>query len=196
VQKFYANPIDVSNVDSFILDVLQASPNEMVRTPRSPASGREFNGIEKLPTELLDMICAYLPTQSVIKLNRTSKILATKLPLDNAFWRDSLRAGSLHPHIWDVDTQAIERLRQEANVTFSAVDWNWRSVAKLLSTMQFPTTERDSRLDSLPRGLWNRCRIWSIIETELDLNTLEMPKRTRSDSGVEFRDKWRSSIVG
>jgi hypothetical protein len=48
---------------------------------------------------------------------------------------------------------------------------------------QFPIIERDPRLDSLPLGLWNRCRIWNTIETYLDLSVLEMLMLTRSDSG-------------
>jgi hypothetical protein len=146
-------------------------------------SARAPYGIERLPTELLDIICTYLPTQSVIKLHRVSKSLATNLPLDNAFWCNSLRVGSLHPHIWGVDTQAIQKLCQKSNVILSADDWNWRSAAKLLSMKQFPIIERDPRLDSLPLGLWNRCRIWNTIETYLDLSVLEMLMLTRSDSG-------------
>jgi hypothetical protein len=150
---------------------------------------REPQGIERLPTELLDAICGHLPTQSVIKLHRTSKTLAMKLSLDNAFWRDSLCAGSLHPHIWGLDTKAIETLRQESSIIFSAADWDWRSVAKLLTTKRFPTIGRDPRLTDMPPGLWNRCRIWSILERVLVYEYFGNQMRHRSDSGIEVREK-------
>jgi hypothetical protein len=149
----------------------------------------EPQGLEALPTELLDAICSYLPAQSVIALHRTCKTLSIKLPLDNSFWRDSLRSGSLHPHIWDLDTKQIEQFRQESNVTFSSAGWDWRSVAQLLATKQFPIAERDPRLDGMPLGLWNRCRIWSIIEEALDAELVRATLKNRSDSGIEFNDK-------
>jgi hypothetical protein len=195
IQRFYADPINVPDLESFVFDILLASSSSTDTKGHALVATREPQGIERLPTELLDAICDYLPTHSIIKLHRISKLLAIKLPLDNAFWRDSLRAGSLHPHIWGLDTKRIEALREESNITFSAAGWDWRSVAKLLSMKQFPTNGRDSRLDNLPLGLWNRCRIWSIIERALDPEFLGTPKRARSDSGIEFDAKRRSIIA-
>jgi hypothetical protein len=148
-------------------------------------TAREPKGIERLPTELLDEVCSYLPARTVIRLHRLSSLLALKVPLDNAFWRDGLRGGSLHPHIWDLDTKRIEMLRQESNITFSATGWDWRSVAKLLAMKQFPVTGRDSRLDDMPHGFWNRCRIWSIIEEALDYETTVAANKARIDSKQE-----------
>jgi hypothetical protein len=115
--------------------------------------------------------------------------MAMKLQLDNAFWRDSLRAGSLHPHIWGLNTRGIETLRQKSNVDSSIADWDWRSVAKLLATKQFPVTGQDPILEDMPLGLWNRCRIWTLIERTLRLNYLDKPMRNRSDSGVDVHGK-------
>ncbi|KAH7069093.1 hypothetical protein BKA63DRAFT_101076 [Paraphoma chrysanthemicola] len=166
--RFYTDPTDVPDLESFIFDVLLASTHDEGSNSKPSVTTHEASGIERLPAELLDAICGYLEPQSVIKLHRTSRLMASKVLLDNSFWRDSLRGGSLHPHIWDLDTQLIETLRDESNVTFSATGWDWRSVAKLLAMKQFPVTGRDSRLDSMPLGLWNRCRIWSIIEDALN----------------------------
>jgi hypothetical protein len=184
VQKFYASPVDVPELNSFVFDVLQSSSRETDSATWPPERSRELRGLENLPSELLDMICNYLPTQSVIKLHRTSKTLAMKLPLDNAFWRNCLRAGNLHPHIWGLDIKAIDSLRQPSRKTSNAAEWDWQGVAKLLSMKQFPTTGRDPRLDSLPLGLWNRCRIWSTFEKALTLYNVDVGMKTRSDSVV------------
>jgi hypothetical protein len=115
--------------------------------------------------------------------------MAMKLSLDNAFWRDSLRAGSLHPHIWGLNTKAIETLRQDSTIITSAADWDWRSVAKLLATKQFPMIGRDPLLTDMPLGLWNRCRIWSLLERALKFEYFGDLKRNRSDSGIEIHGK-------
>jgi hypothetical protein len=144
---------------------------------------------------LLDVIRSHLPTQAAIKLHRTSKIMAMKLQLDNAFWRDSLRAGGLHPHIWSLDIKAIETLRQQSSINFSVADWDWRSVAKLLATKQFPIPGADPVLEDMPLGLWNRCRIWSMVERTLRLNYLDRSVRNRSDSGVDIHGKSKVLIA-
>jgi hypothetical protein len=189
-QRFYTNPVEVSDdLASFIYDVLLASARTEDKVVPSLRTTREPSGIERLPIELLDEIGSYMPAQSRIALHRTSKALAIKLPLDNAFWRDSLRSGNLHPHIWDLDTQHIERLRQESSVEFAAADWDWRSVAQLLTMKRFPISGRDSRLDDVPLGLWNRCRLWTIIEEALVFEAPQLPSRERTDSGIETREK-------
>jgi hypothetical protein len=188
-QKFYANPVDIPGLDEFVFDVLLASSQDRASKTAPLVITRRPQGLECLPTELLDAICSYLPTQSVIKLHRTSKTMAMKLALDNAFWRDSIRGGSLHPHIWGLDTKAIETVRRQSNITFPVADWDWRSVAKLLATKHFPMTGRDPRLTDMPLGLWNRCRIWSIVERALDFEYFEKPTQDLSDSAVEVNGK-------
>lgn len=186
-QKFYANPIDVPGIDSFVFDVLVASAQDRTTHSEQLVVTQEPHGIEALPIEILDAICRFLPSQSVIKLHRASKTMATKVQLDNAFWRNSLRTGCLHAHIWDIDTRRIETLRQESNIIFSTEGWDWRSVAKLLATKKVPISGRDPRLDDMPPGLWNRSRIWAIVERALDFEYLEKDKRDIIDSCMYAR---------
>lgn len=192
-QKFYANPLDVTGLDAFVFNVLAASAQERTANTKNIVVAREAHGIETLPVELLNVICSFLPASSVIKLHRTSKTMAIKVQLDNAFWRDSLRTGCLHAHIWDVDTRKIETLRQESNIIFSTADWDWRSVARLLATKKVPLSGRDPRLDDMPPGLWNRCRIWATIERALQFEHLEKEKQEGIHSSIEIR---RSTIAG
>lgn len=37
-------------------------------------------------------------------------------------------------------------------------------MGQLLATKHFPLKSPDPRIDDLPNGLWNRRRIWSIVE--------------------------------
>jgi hypothetical protein len=184
-QRFYTDPSNVPNIEAFVFDVLLASSQDQPTNVYALKSAPAPHGIERLPNELLDSICSYLPPQSVIKLHRTSKTMSEKLQLDNAFWRDRLRTGSLHPHIRGLDTQGIETLRQESNITIPAAEWDWKTVAKLLATKQFLIARCDPRLDKMPLGLWNRCRIWSIIERAFDYDYFGKQPRDRSDSGVD-----------
>jgi hypothetical protein len=152
------------------------------------ATAQEPHGIERLPPETLDAICDYLPTRTVIKFYRTSKTIALKLQLDNAFWRKTLLTGKLHPHLWGIDFKKIEKVRRKSNIKLSIDDLCWKSVAKLLATKQFPVTERDARLDNMPLGFWNRCRIWHNMERALDLDYIDrLDYHIRSDSGIHFR---------
>jgi hypothetical protein len=183
VQWYYANPIDDTATTSFIQKVLQNSPRSRDKS-HALAPTREPKGLERLPTELLDEICGYLPAQSVIALHRTSKALTIHVPLDTAFWRDSLRNGSLHPHIWDLDTKRIERrLSQSHMLPVEPTDsWDWRSAARLLTTKRFPVGERDARLVDVPNVFWNRCRIWATVEEALQELKFDAPPKMRNDS--------------
>jgi hypothetical protein len=150
---------------------------------------REPKGLERLPTELLDEICSYVPAQSVIALHQTSKALAIHIPLDTAFWRNSLRGGSLHPHIWDLDTRRIERrLSQSHGLPAEPTDsWDWRSAARLLATKRFHISGRDTRLDDVPNGFWNRCRVWATMEEALQELESDTPLKVRKDSCISPR---------
>jgi hypothetical protein len=168
-QRFYADPIDESNTATFVKRVLQSSPRSRDDPGCALTPTRQPEGLECLPTELLDTVCSYLSIPSIIALHRTSIALAIQIPLDAAFWRNGLRDGSLHPHIWDLDTNWIEQqlLETPDERLDQTSSWDWRSVAKLLTTKRFPISGRDLRLVNVPNGFWNRCRIWATMEEAL-----------------------------
>ncbi|KAF1934963.1 hypothetical protein EJ02DRAFT_471526 [Clathrospora elynae] len=167
--RFYTNPIDDVGTTLLVQIILQASPHTRVEHHHAFTITREPQRLERFPTELLDAVCKYLPVRSVISLHRTSKALATKIPLDNAFWRNSLRDGGLHPHIWDLDTNLIEQRLLQADLAplDPTASCDWKAAAQLLATKRFPISGRDARLADVPNGFWNRCRIWATIEEAL-----------------------------
>ncbi|KAJ4368387.1 hypothetical protein N0V83_006744 [Neocucurbitaria cava] len=178
-EKYYANPLNVPDITSFALGVLKASPNRKHFDDCIPATTRAPHSLERLPPELLDQICNYLPATSVITLHRVSKTLTHNVPLDNTFWRNSLLNGSLLPHIWDFDKS---ELGTPAFETFS----DWKIVAKLLAERRFPISGRDRRLEDIPNGLWNRCRIWSIMEEAINLYFLDTPHKHGSNGAIDI----------
>jgi hypothetical protein len=169
--------------------VLHSSPRSKVDECYSLIPTREPQGLERLPTELLDGICSYLLIHSIIALHRTSKALAIQIPLDTAFWRNSLRDGNLHPHIWDLDTKWIEQQlpkSHEARLDPTAC-WDWKGAAKLLAMKRFPISGRDSRLGDVPNGFWNRCRIWSTIEEALQEHDFGQEGKGSCDSDINMQ---------
>lgn len=168
-QKFYAYPLDETNTSRFVLEVLQALPRAKVEYDQKWIPSRSSNIVERLPSELLDLICSFLPSRSVIALHRTSKTLAWKIPLDNMLWRNSLRDGSLHPYLWDLDTNWIEHHQQQScrNSSDTSSNFDWEGVAQLLSAKRVSITNCNPGLIDVPDHLWNRCRIWCIIQDAL-----------------------------
>ncbi|KAI8942629.1 hypothetical protein NX059_000683 [Plenodomus lindquistii] len=133
--RFYTNPLDEAKTSPLALSILQNSPRMKLEQYHTWDPCREPTTLERVPPELMDLICVDLPARSVVALHRTSKTLAAKTPMDNVFWRDSLCNGSLHPHLWDLDAKWIERHLQESR--FSSPDpdaaFDWRCAAQNLS---------------------------------------------------------------
>jgi len=169
-----------------VQSVLRSSPRSRDESNYEFTLTQQPQALERLPIELLEEVCVHLPVPSVIALHRTSKTLAMQLPLDATFWRNSLRDGTLHPHMWDLDTKWIERgLRQtnEPHMDLTA-SWDWKGAAKLLAMKRFPISGCDGRLADLSDGFWNRCRIWATIEEALYQEACFSHERLRSDSGT------------
>jgi hypothetical protein len=148
-----------------VKEVLSLTLPKLKDISRITTRNRECATLESLPNELLDQILAYLPPQCIINLHRTSRLLAFKVPLDDRFWRTHLLDGTLVPHIWDLEYEYFEEVQHAfPNNTNDDQISDWCSLVELLQRKDFPICGRDHRLDNLPPGYWNRCRIWTIIE--------------------------------
>ncbi|KAA8622736.1 hypothetical protein PtrSN002B_011443 [Pyrenophora tritici-repentis] len=184
--KFYCDPLEKTDAAIVVQSVLKSSPRSRDEPSYKFTTTQKPRALERLPAELLEEVCVNLPISSIIALHRTSKALAIQLPLDSTFWRNSLRDGSLHPHMWDLDTKWIERDLQEKNELHMdpTASWDWKGAAKLLAMKRFPIAGCDDRLADLPHGFWNRCRIWATIEEALYQEDCFSHRRLRSDSGT------------
>ncbi|UPX18770.1 uncharacterized protein EKO05_0009061 [Ascochyta rabiei] len=165
-EKFYTDPINIPTLTVHVFGLLQdTSGSAPCPYPFSlPCQGS--CGIDQLPVELIDQISIYLPAHSALALHQTSKTLASKLILDNNFWRRSIMSGTALPYLWDLNTNELEKLHRERIGKSSRPDatWDWKAIGQLLATKYFALNSSDPRTSSLPNGLWNRRRIWSIVE--------------------------------
>ncbi|KAJ4986271.1 hypothetical protein SVAN01_08206 [Stagonosporopsis vannaccii] len=188
-EKFYTDPVNVPDITTCVLDLLQGTvaPNQCQSS--YPLAARSLSAIERLPTELLDHISIYLSANAALSLHLTSKTLAMKVPLDNNFWRESIMSGSALPVLWDLDVKELDKRRQDLadDPRCAEVTWDWRAVGQLLATKRFPLKSSDPRIVDLPNGLWNRRRIWSIIEQAYWHDFLRPSTRYHYDSVPELR---------
>ncbi|KAF2866429.1 hypothetical protein BDV95DRAFT_584705 [Massariosphaeria phaeospora] len=167
-ERYLTDPLKVPGITTFLSSILETTPQDGNHSSQTLHATREPEGLENLPNELLDRITDFLPPQSMIALRRVSKTLAVKVRLDHRFWRNNVLDGTLLPHLWELDGAGpeLERLRGESRLPNDYI-WNWRSLAELLSRRQFPISRRDPRLEGVPDGYWNRCRIWNIVKESL-----------------------------
>jgi hypothetical protein len=154
-------------------------------------SDRVLDRVESLPTELLGRISTHLSPTSALALHRTSRTLAKKVPMDNHFWRTTIMNGRALPYLWDVDMGDLGvRLQKHlAASTDPGSMWDWKSVGQLLARRRFPLRSSDPRITDLPNGLWNRKRIWSIVE-EAVIDDYGQPwSKDRNDKAAHGRQK-------
>lgn len=182
--------MNVPSLTECIFDLLRGTAACEISRPYIPQPAREPYGLERLPFELLDHISDYLSIQSVFALQLTSRMLALKLPLDDNFWRKSIVSGKI-PYMWDLDVEELERLHQEhlKSSPDPGARWDWRSIGKLLATRRFPLKSTDPQITDLPVGLWNRRRIWSIIEEAYICDFRKPSTKDRCDSVIEQRKR-------
>lgn len=131
----------------------------------APSNG-VLSGIERLPTEILGRISTHLSPDSALALHRGSITLATKVPMDNHYWRSTILNGAALPYLWDFSMRELELNLQRhlAAATDASSMWDWKSVGELLARKRFPLKSSDLQIADLPSGLWNRRRIWAIVE--------------------------------
>ena len=81
--------------------------------------------LETLPTEILALIASFSGPISTLQLTRCSQVLQSKLPLDQAFWRDALISGLLIDYLWDLEPTLC--LQKDSDPT---VTWDWKRLAQ------------------------------------------------------------------
>lgn len=153
-----------------------------------PLSSPSTNRLETLPSEVLDQITAYLPATASIRLHRCSKTLASRIALDQNFWRHKLLFGYLVGYLWDLNIRFYYQLvRQSGQGLATPEDWDWKRLAKNLMRERLmrsdvaylgslPSGQSGSQIVDIdeevdmirgPLGMLNRQRIWRMIQEVL-----------------------------
>lgn len=81
--------------------------------------------LESLPNEIIKQIVSFLPVTTTLTMKYCSKCLASKVSLDQMFWRNGLIAGDLVPWLWDLDVK-------ECHVKDRSGSWDWKQLAQTL----------------------------------------------------------------
>ena len=190
-----ANPIAIPGLTSYILDQLDTIPDKSGchssrLEPSLTLLKKPQSTLESLPIDIISIITSFLPTSTVLRLHRTSKILSSKTLLTQFFFRDRLISGCLVPHLWDLDPQACHDKDTKGG------PWDWRSLAEKLSRPdrilqaalgkslagrerdEFATGfEEESRgvteFGDAPIGFRNRCRMVRIVRDVERMDEIE-----------------------
>jgi hypothetical protein len=174
--KYLVHPLLPTELTSSVMKIFQQM--ERVRPARATsldftkfATQQPTMGLAALPTELLENITMRLPLPCIFALRCCSKQLAYKIPLTQHFWRTHLFSGSVVPYLWDLDaTQSRNAGVLGDTIDGLEVETDWRNVAALLINSDAFIDAREEHLDrekrlwNISMGLWNRCRIWSIVD--------------------------------
>ena len=136
--------------------------------------------LESLPNEIIKQIVSFLPVAATLTLRRCSKSLASKISLDQMFWRDGLIAGDLVPWLWDLDVKEFHARDRSGR-------WDWKQLAQTLRQAKiFESALRESAaggeasgpekmiidnvhdsdvcMKDAPLGLQNRCRLARLVK--------------------------------
>ena len=136
--------------------------------------------LESLPNEIIKHIVAFLPVTATLTLRCCSKSLASKLSLDQMFWRDGLIAGDLVPWLWDLDVKECHAKDRSGN-------WGWKQLAQTLRQAKIfesalkesvasddangpermiidDVDDTDVSMKDAPLGLQNRCRLARLVK--------------------------------
>lgn len=129
-----------------------------------------------LPRELFDRVCDFLPSSSILELRLTCKIFASRIQLDQRFFLTLLTNGFDIPYLWDLDDSACFTTHKTAPKYSShsvsngdnaeQTQWDWRGLAQVLTNLHGLVNKEIPEVD-LPINLWNRMRIWLIVEEAL-----------------------------
>lgn len=207
MQWFCADPVGIPNITSWVLSLLDQDirNDQSIRLSEDPAplpdrAGSQLTTFEKLPSEILSHINSTLQAPSTLRLRRCSRTLASRIVLDQTFWREKLTSGNLIDYLWDLDSESC----RQYDLTRSAENgpfYDWKKLAQRLMPMNVVDTfmnltmfeypypslnmfitpqskERDHTLHDAPLSFSNRCRIVKIIRNIERLDMIEAEDRT------------------
>ena len=136
--------------------------------------------LELLPNEIVKQIVSFLPVTATLTVRCCSKSLASKVSIDQMFWRDGLIAGDLVSWLWDLEVK-------ECHAKDRSGKWDWKQLAQTLRQAKvFESALKESvaghevngperniinnvhdtdvSMRDAPLGLKNRCRLARLVK--------------------------------
>ncbi|KAF2645199.1 hypothetical protein P280DRAFT_513116 [Massarina eburnea CBS 473.64] len=161
-EKYFTDPLHILHLTPTIFSMLQSLPQNCTCPSVIPISTSRFQGLQGLPSELLERITDLLPPHLIMSLRQSSRTLAQKIPLDDRFWRRRLCDGSLLRYVWDIDERQVKQLLRN---TTGGRGGGWSNLVRNLQLeVAYITDQHSGGSEDFIVGLWNRRRIWRIIE--------------------------------
>ena len=159
MKPYESDPFRIEGMTEAILQHLALLPQVS-----APGSFPLEQPILALPTEVQALILLHLDPLS--DLSPTCSYL-----LPPQFWLRALQTSSLFPWLWELDFPALIAKDQHKGLGGT---WDWESLVRRLAQRDIHVP--GIHLEKLPLGLWNRRRIWRIVEDFLSMQPTDEGK--------------------
>ncbi|KAH8425283.1 F-box protein [Aspergillus melleus] len=145
------HPTNIPNLDVFIESSMTTHAGLKLPSEEVTAGDRNpTNPFGRLPFEIVERICLYLPGESLKALTQASLSIQL-LTQDNFFWKRFMQWDM--PWFWELQTSQTQKKAPE--------DLNYKRLYLWLDNM---TTPRYGMDDLSVIGVANRRRIWGVCE--------------------------------
>ncbi|KAM5381813.1 hypothetical protein ACJZ2D_002803 [Fusarium nematophilum] len=170
------DPFDIPELHS-AFEQPASYPEPDTFRPFAQAGSATGSGIfEKLPTEILLRILAYLPSPDVVRLKQASRIYAS-VALPDSFWKSRFLPGREFQHIFEAEQYLLSRRGR------------WRSIFSMVKTLQAHPAMLHRR------RIWHLCLLLHrVLEATRDTSCDGNPIRTFFEPNGPLDDgRWVSA---
>ncbi|KAI0456317.1 hypothetical protein F5B21DRAFT_468437 [Xylaria acuta] len=171
--RFLAYPLDIPDLTDMVVGSNLQTMDCKARHARKKLD-RLLDRIQDMPQEIADQILGGLEP---FEENRGPPLRPTRV-LPPIWWKRMLLSGKLIPWLWDLNENDLLRYRVKNFYSHNVADavrelergeyvfdenmWDWELLCRQLA--QFNVTEKGGLLEGKSERLWNRRRIWKLLD--------------------------------
>ncbi|KAI8955567.1 hypothetical protein F4801DRAFT_271930 [Xylaria longipes] len=173
LRRFLAYPLTISGLTDIVVNSNLQTMDGKERRPCNELA-QLLDRIQDMPQEIFDQITGALEP---FEENRGPPLQPTRVLPPN-WWKRRLLSGKLIPWLWDLDENDVFRYRaknfyehnhndavqdqKRGEYIFDENMWDWELLCRQLA--QFNVMERGGLLEGESKQLWNRRRIWKLLD--------------------------------